>query len=96
VAVSEVPPLPFVAMRFTLAGLLLPEGLDELPPAERNRVYKMMNLRVFAHPDDALIAEWGCNVSPLPRWSSTITTPDFKFRAVLTDEKSIEVELDRV
>jgi site-specific DNA recombinase len=44
---------------------LVPEGLDELPPAERNRVYKMMNLRVFAHPDDALIAEWGCNVSPL-------------------------------
>jgi site-specific DNA recombinase len=45
---------------------LLPQGLDELSPAEKNQVYNMMNLRVFARPDDTLIADWGCNVSPLP------------------------------
>jgi hypothetical protein len=45
---------------------LVPQGLDELSPAERNQVYNMMNLRVFARPDDTLIADWGCNVSPLP------------------------------
>jgi hypothetical protein len=45
---------------------LVPVGLDELPPADRNMVYEMMHLRVFAHPDDTLIAEWGCNDEPLP------------------------------
>jgi site-specific DNA recombinase len=45
---------------------LVPQGLDELSPAERNQVYNMMNLRVFARPGSTLIADWGCNVSPLP------------------------------
>jgi len=45
---------------------LVPHGLSELSPAEKNQVYNMMNLRVFARPDDTLIADWGCNVSPLP------------------------------
>jgi hypothetical protein len=45
---------------------LVPVGLDKLLPADKNKVYGMMHLRVFAHPDDALIAEWGCNISPLP------------------------------
>jgi hypothetical protein len=45
---------------------LAPQGLDELHPLERNQVYNMMNLRVFARPDDTLIDDWGCNVSPLP------------------------------
>jgi hypothetical protein len=49
---------------------LVPGGLNQLPPAERHQVYCMMNLRVFAHPDDTLIAEWGCNVSLLPLDSS--------------------------
>ena len=45
---------------------LVSQGLDELSLTERNQVYNMMNLRVFARPDDTLIADWGCNVSPLP------------------------------
>ena len=45
---------------------LAPQGLKELSPAERNQIYNTMNLRIFAHPDDTLIAEWGCNISPLP------------------------------
>ena len=45
---------------------LVPQGFDELSLTERNQVYNMMNLRVFARPDDTLIADWGCNVSPLP------------------------------
>jgi hypothetical protein len=49
---------------------LVPVGLDELSPADKSKVYEMMQLRVFAHPDDTLIAEWGCNISPLPLDSS--------------------------
>src|SRR5919112_685435 len=49
---------------------LVPVELDELHPADKNKVYEMMHLRVFAHPDDTLIAEWGCNISPLPLDSS--------------------------
>ena len=45
---------------------LVPQGLAELAPEERNRVYKLMNLRVFAGRDNALTVDWGCNVSPLP------------------------------
>ena len=44
----------------------VPQDLEELSPAERNQIHNTMSLRVFAHPDDTLIAEWGCNVSPLP------------------------------
>ena len=51
---------------------LVPVGLAELSPADKNKVYEMMHLRVFAHPDDTLIADWGCNVSPLPPGSSRI------------------------
>jgi Recombinase zinc beta ribbon domain len=53
---------------------LVPKGLDELSPAEKNQIYNMMNLRVFARPDSTLIADWGCNISPLPPGSSH--TPD--------------------
>jgi site-specific DNA recombinase len=49
---------------------LVPQGLKELSPADKSKVYEMMHLRVFAHPDDTLIAEWGCNISPLPPGSS--------------------------
>ncbi len=45
---------------------LVAQGLTQLPPEERNRVYKMMRLQVFAGRDDTLTAEWGCNVWPLP------------------------------
>ena len=45
---------------------LVPQGLDELSPSEKNQLYNMMNLRFFARPDGTLIADWGCNVSPLP------------------------------
>ena len=75
---------------------LVPQGLDELSLTERNQVYNMMNLRVFARPDDTLIADWGCNVSPLPRWSFENTTPALRFRAVLTSDSKIEVESVKV
>jgi len=45
---------------------LMPQGLAELSPEERNRIYKMMRLRVFADRDGALTADWGCNASSTP------------------------------
>ena len=45
---------------------LVPSGLRELSPEERRHVYRMMHLRVSAHRDDTLIADWGCNDEPLP------------------------------
>jgi hypothetical protein len=44
----------------------VPSSLQELTPEERRRVYRMMHLRVLAHRDDTLIADWGCNDVPLP------------------------------
>jgi len=35
----------------------VPQGLGERSPAERNQIYNIMNLRVFARPDDTLIAD---------------------------------------
>ena len=74
---------------------LVPVGLEGLSPADKNKVYEMMHLRVFAHPDDTLIADWGCNVSPLPRWSSESTTPAFRFRAILDGSGAEWLELVR-
>jgi chromosome segregation ATPase len=45
---------------------LVPQGLAELSPEEKNRVYKMMRFHVFAHRDGTLSAEWGCNVLTTP------------------------------
>ena len=53
----------------------------------------MMHLRVFAHPDDTLIVEWGCNVSPLPLDSFKITTQGFRLRALLTEGGVEQLEL---
>jgi hypothetical protein len=36
---------------------LVPQGLIGLSPEQRNRVYRMMHLRVLAHRDDTLIAD---------------------------------------
>ena len=47
------------------ASLVLSQ-LQELTPEDRRRVYKMMSLRVLAHPDDTLIADWGCNDASTP------------------------------
>ena len=74
---------------------LVPQGLAELSPEEKNRIYKMMHLRVFADREDTLKVEWGCNVLTTPRSSSTVTTPAFKFRALLTGEGA-KLELTRV
>jgi len=52
-----------------------------------------MHLRVFAHPEDTLIAEWGCNVSLLPPHSFKITTPSFELRALLTEGGAERLEL---
>ncbi len=45
---------------------LVPQELTELPPEEKNQIYKMMRLHVLAQRDGTLIADWGCNVLPLP------------------------------
>jgi hypothetical protein len=55
-----------------------------------------MNLRIFAHPDDTLIAEWGCNISPLPHDSFKITTPSFELRALLTEGDAERLELAKI
>ncbi len=78
------------------------EHLDNLEPEERNQVYMMLDLRVLAHEDGNLAVKWtlGGNLcrddEPLPRWSSTSTTRDFRSRGVLSGGGSEEVELARV
>ena len=37
---------------------LAPEALESLTPEERRRLYKMIRLVVFAHPDGSPLAEW--------------------------------------
>jgi hypothetical protein len=80
---------------------LVPGHLDALEPDERNRVYKMLDLTVLAHENGSLELKWALGADlcrdnePLPRWSSASTTPAFRFRAVLTDDGSEEVELAR-
>jgi hypothetical protein len=45
---------------------LVPQALTELSSEEKNQIYKMMRLHVLAQRDDTLIADWGCNILPLP------------------------------
>jgi hypothetical protein len=52
---------------------IVPECLDALDPHERNRVYKMLGLRVLAYEDGKLEAKWTLggdpcrdNATPLP------------------------------
>ncbi len=52
-----------------------------------------MRLHVLAQRDGTLIADWGFNDVPLPRWNSTSTIEAFSFRAVLTGDGSEELEL---
>ena len=72
---------------------LVPQGLAELWPEEKNRVYKMMRFHVFAHRDGSLSAEWGCNVLTTPRCSFVVTTQAFMFRTLLTGE---DIELETI
>jgi hypothetical protein len=74
---------------------LVPSGLQALSLEERRRVYRMMRLRVLAHRDGTLIADWGCNDVPPPLWSFRVTTPAPRFRAVLTGNGRQQVELAR-
>ncbi len=80
---------------------IVPEQLDTLEPEERNRVYKMLDLTVLAHENGNLELTWALGADPCrdneppPRWSFAYTTPAFRFRAVLTDDGSEEVELAR-
>ena len=48
---------------------LVPQAMKELSSAEKNQIYKMMRLHVLAQRDGTLIADWGCNVLPLPAGS---------------------------
>ena len=74
------------------------EHLDNLEPEERNRVYKMLDLKVLAQEDGNLEAMWALGGNPcrdnepLPRWSSAVTTHALRFRTILTEEAH-EVEL---
>src|SRR5919112_1258810 len=83
-------------------GQIAVEHLDNLEPEERNRVYKMRDLKLLAHEDGNLAVRWtlGENLcrdkEPLPRWSSTSATRDFRVRGVLSGGCSAEVELERV
>jgi hypothetical protein len=70
-------------------------GTGRTPLVDRNKIYEMMHLRVFAHPDYTLIAEWGCNDEPLPPGSFKITTPSFKLRALLTEGGDPRVQIHR-
>jgi hypothetical protein len=78
---------------------IVPEQLDALEPNERNRVYKMLGLTVLAYEDGKLEASWTLggdpcrDNEPLLRWSSEFTIRSFRFRAVLTGDRSEEVEL---
>jgi site-specific DNA recombinase len=45
---------------------LVPQVLTALSPEEKNQIYKKMHLHVLAQRDGTLIADWGCNVLPLP------------------------------
>lgn len=72
------------------------QGLTDLSPEERNRVYKMMRLHFLADREGRLTAEWGCNVLTTPRCSSAVTTPVFKFHALLTEDGAEQIELARV
>jgi hypothetical protein len=45
---------------------LVQQELTELSSEEKNQIYKMMHLKVLAQRDGTLIADWGCNVLPLP------------------------------
>jgi hypothetical protein len=74
-------------------GSLMPQALSEPSSEEKNRIFKMMHLQVLAQRDGTLIADGGCNVWPLPRWSFASSTPAFRFRAVLTGDGSEEVEI---
>jgi site-specific DNA recombinase len=45
---------------------LVPQVLPRLSPEEKYQIYKKMYLQVLAQRDGTLIADWGCNVLPLP------------------------------
>jgi hypothetical protein len=83
-------------------GQIAVEHLDNLEPEERNRVHKMLDLKLLAHEVGHLAVKWtlGGNLcrdnEPLPRWSSEPTTSAFRFRAVLADDTNVEVELAKV
>ena len=51
---------------------LMPQGLTKLSSDEKNRVYRMMRLRLFADREGVLTADWGCNVLPTPPGSVRI------------------------
>jgi hypothetical protein len=83
-------------------GQIAVEHLENLELEERNRVYKLLDLKLLAHEDGNLALKWtlGENLcrdkEPLPRWSSTSATRDFRIRGVLSGGGSEEVELARV
>jgi hypothetical protein len=56
----------------------------------------MMRPLIFARHDGTLVARRVCSVTPLLRWSSVSTTPAFRFRAVLTNDRGIEAKLNTV
>jgi hypothetical protein len=45
---------------------LVPQALTGLSSEEKNQTYKGIRLHVLAQRDGTLIADWGCNVLPLP------------------------------
>jgi hypothetical protein len=83
-------------------GQIAVEHLENLELEERNRVYKLLDLKLLAHEDGNLAVKWtlGGNLcrdkDPLPRWTSISATRDFRVHGVLSGGGSEEVELARV
>jgi hypothetical protein len=81
----------------------VPEGLENLLPEERHRVYKMLRLRVLAYPDYRLevhgvlgSAQEVCLYEPLSTQRPQNTNKrDLKFRALLTEGGTERLELVR-
>jgi hypothetical protein len=56
----------------------------------------MMRLKVLARGGVLTTAEWGCNDATTPPGSFKVTTPTFKFSALLTPSGAERLESMRV
>jgi hypothetical protein len=79
---------------------LVPDALEELSPRERHQVYRMLHLRVVAHPDDKLevsgaFSSEGLGKEDLLRTHASENTqpPGLRFRALLTEDGDQEMRL---
>jgi len=81
---------------------LVPDALEELSPRERHQVYRMLHLRVVAHPDDKLevsgaFSNEGLGKENLLRTHESQNTQSLGlwFRALLTEGGDRRVQFHR-